>query len=84
MHKQLVQFVDFVVGAKSNRLLDNMTQSEVRRNTVLFLGILSVIGVFVIVLQLLGQNTSGLNNVILNFAWGGFYLAAFTLVTSLI
>ena len=80
MHKQLVQFVDFVVGAKSNRLLDNMTQSEVRRNTVLFLGILSVIGVFVIVLQLLGQNTSGLNNVILNFAWGGFYLAAFTLV----
>ena len=57
-----------------------MSQAEVRRSTILFLGILTVIGFLVIVMQLFGQNTSGFNNVILNFTWGGFYLAAFTLV----
>lgn len=59
-----------------------MTEAEVRRNTAQFLGILSLLGVAVIVIQMMGERALSIANISLNLAWVGFYLAAAVLVYS--
>lgn len=80
MYKQFRHFVDSVLDVQSNRLVENMTQAEVRRNTIQFLGILTLIGLVVITMQVIGHENFGFNNIILNLSWASFYLAALALV----
>ncbi len=76
MHQQLQNLIRTLREFESNRLLENMTESEVRRNTAQFLGILSLLGIAMILIQLMGDRSLGLSYVALSFAWVAFYLTA--------
>lgn len=76
MHQQLHNLIHALRDFESNRLLDNMSESEVRRNTAQFLGILSLLGIAMILIQLMGEQSLGMHHIALSLAWAGFYLAA--------
>lgn len=76
MHQQLQNLIRSLREFESNRLLDNMTESEVRRNTAQFLGILALLGIAVILIQLMGNRDHSGTHVALSMAWAAFYLAA--------
>ncbi len=82
MHKQITHLIRDVREVGSNRLLDNMSEAEVRRNTAQFLGILSLLGIAVILIQMMGERALSMANISLNLAWAGLYLAAAVLVYS--
>lgn len=76
MHQQLQNLIRSLREFESNRLLDNMTESEVRRNTAQFLGILALLGIAVILIQLMSNRDNSGTHVALSIAWAAFYLAA--------
>lgn len=61
---------------ESNRLLDNMSEPEVRRNTAQFLGILAMLGVAVILIQLMTNRDHSGAQLLLSMAWAIIYIAA--------
>lgn len=60
--------------------MENMSDAELRRNTAQFLGILSLLGIVIILIQLMGEHALSVANIALNLAWAGFYLAAAVMV----
>lgn len=76
MHQQLQHLIRTVRDFESNRLLENMTESEVRRNTAQFLGILALLGVAVTLIQMMSDRALAINHVTLGLAWAGIYLTA--------
>lgn len=76
MYQQTRQLVDRVFDTESNRLIENMSDAEVRRNTAQFLGIMALLGLAVIIIRMMGANAFGAASLILNFVWVGFYLGA--------
>ncbi len=76
MHQQLQNLIRSLREFESNRLLDNMTESEVRRNTAQFLGILALLGIAVILIQLMSNRDHSGIQIALSMAWAAFYLAA--------
>lgn len=76
VHQQLRQLILSVRDFESNRLLDNMSESEVRRNTAQFLGILALLGIAMILIHFMGQSALGAKHLALSFFWAMFYLAA--------
>lgn len=76
MYKQLYNLINSLRDFESNRLLDNMSESEVRRNTAQFLGILSLLGIAMILIQLISKTTLGIHHIVLSLAWAVFYLTA--------
>lgn len=65
---------------EANRLLENMTESELRRNTAQFLGILALLGIAVTLIQLMSGNSIGVNHFTLGLVWTVFYLTAAGLI----
>lgn len=61
---------------ESNKLIDNMSEAEVRRNAAQFLGILSLLGIAMILIQFMGQSSQGRYSILLSFSWALFYLGA--------
>ncbi|MEX0877183.1 MAG: SpoIIE family protein phosphatase [Phycisphaerales bacterium] len=80
MHKQIAHLVRGVRETESNRLMENMSGAEVRRNTAQFLGILALLGIAIIVIQMMGQDALSVAGISLNLAWAGLYLTAAVLV----
>lgn len=80
MHQQLHNLFRLVHEFESNRLLENMTESELRRNTAQFLGILALLGIAVTLIQLMSERSIGVNNITLGLVWTGFYLTAAGLI----
>ncbi len=76
MHQQLQNLIRALRDFESNRLLENMSESEVRRNTAQFLGILALLGIAVILIQLMGERNQGFTHLALSLAWAAFYLTA--------
>tara|TARA_E500000318_G_scaffold14854_6_gene15056 strand:+ start:82590 stop:83948 length:1359 start_codon:yes stop_codon:yes gene_type:complete len=70
------QLIRSVRDFESNRLLDNMSESEVRRSTAQFLGILALLGIAMILIQFMSQGAVGASQLVLSFTWALFYLAA--------
>ena len=70
------QLIRSVRDFESNRLLDNMSESEVRRSTAQFLGILAPLGIAMILIQFMSQGAVGASQLVLSFTWALFYLAA--------
>lgn len=76
MHQQLRSLILSIRDFESNRLLDSMSEAEVRRNTAQFLGILALLGIAMILIQFMGKSTIGAFHIVLSFSWALFYLAA--------
>ncbi len=53
-----------------------MSESEVRRSTAQFLGILALLGIAMILIQFMSQGAVGASQLVLSFTWALFYLAA--------
>jgi len=80
VHKQINKLIGGIREIESNRLLENMSHAEVRRNTAQFLGILGLLGLSVIIIQMMSPRAMGITSMSLNLAWAGFYLTAAVLV----
>ena len=61
---------------ESNKLLENMSEAEVRRNTAQFIGILSLLGIAMILLKFMGESSVAAWDVVLFLAWAIVYLGA--------
>ncbi len=84
MYKQVKHLLDTILDLRSNRLIDNMGQAEVRKNTIQFLGILTLIGFVVIFMQTMGKSaetsTGMYGSLLLNIIWACCYLVALSVV----
>jgi serine phosphatase RsbU (regulator of sigma subunit) len=80
VHKQTRQLVDSVFEFDTNQLVDNMSAAEIRRNTIQFLGLLSLLGIVILVMQSMGSGAVGVSNIVLGFIWAGSYLFAAAVV----
>lgn len=61
---------------ESNRLLENMSEAEVRRNTAQFIGILALLGIAMILIQFMGSATLSAVHIALSLSWAVLYLGA--------
>jgi len=57
-----------------------MTESEVRRNTAQFLGILALLGIAVTLIQMMSERALAINHVTLGLFWAGIYLTAAVMI----
>ncbi|MBO6738733.1 MAG: serine/threonine-protein phosphatase [Phycisphaerales bacterium] len=76
MHQQMRNLILALRDFESNKLLENMSEAEVRRNTAQFIGILSLLGIAMILLKFMGESSVAAWDVVLFLAWAIVYLGA--------
>jgi serine phosphatase RsbU (regulator of sigma subunit) len=76
VYKHLSQLIISSYDLSTNRLVENLTDAEVRRSTAQFLGILTLLGLVVILIDMMTTQHFGPAGGLLTIAWAGFYVVA--------
>ena len=80
MHKQTKKLVGAVLDYDTSHLVENLSETEIRRNTAQFLGLLALLGVVIIIMQSIRVDQLDIAFAVVGIIWAGFYLGAAAIV----